>query len=192
MIALYFWLFEDVHPVHFHQHDLHFRSVHFKVIYCWGKSPIGVIRFIPEPDANILWMRWRFHRQLWYLEKEKKSPHTHAVEKKIFSILCWWSQICKMFSYLVLDTVPEAPLSSYSMFYESYLSQALQVSYNIAQRSSHRPGFHIVQVVKHLLLMSKRHSLGQHHFSKPGPLPSIHRWRCQGEKVSSRQPWYQL
>lgn len=80
-----------------------------------------------------------------------------TVDFSYTTILCRWSQICKMCSYLVLDTQCQQHHSVSIIFYESYLSQALQVSYNIAQRSSHCPGFHIVKALRGLLLTSKAH-----------------------------------
>lgn len=132
VIALYFWLFEDVRPAHFNQHDLNFRFVHFKVIYCWGKSPIGVIRFIPEPDANILWMSWWFHRQLWCLQKEKFSYTPRKKKKTTLHSLLVVPDLQDVQLLGARHIVPEALLSSYFVFYEMYLSQACQVSYNVA------------------------------------------------------------
>lgn len=55
-----------------------------------------------------------------------------TVDFSYTTILCRWSQICQMCSYLVLDTQCQQHHSVSIIFYESYLSQALQVSYNIA------------------------------------------------------------
>jgi len=42
--------------------------------------------FIPKPDAKILLMNWRFHRELWCLKKEKFSYTPRKKKKSSFSV----------------------------------------------------------------------------------------------------------
>lgn len=138
MVALSTQLSEDVHSVPFQRYDFNFRFVHLKVIYCWGKPPIWVIRFIPESDANILWMSCRFHRQPWYLKREKKRKfliHTQVVPDLQDVQLHVGAR----------HRVPEAQPGNHYALWELPPPDHLD---ELPRGSSHCPGFHIAQSVK--------------------------------------------
>lgn len=56
---------------------IYFRFTCWKVIHCWAKSLFGVMRLIPEPDANIL--------QMILSSQEKRNVLIHTQEKNSFS-----------------------------------------------------------------------------------------------------------